>query len=127
MITCITCRDAVMRARLLFNCSPIPVLSKVFDCGGCKLYSVKLSTPYDWSTLQTSSQALHFHMMPHHAFYAYHISFVLLWYFCIWSYLKLNSKFVHQCVCSPVKWVTISQCKGDLARTTLMDKIPLKL
>ena len=37
------------------------------------------------------------------------------------------SKFVQHCVCSPVKWVTISQCKGDLARTTLMDKIPLKL
>ena len=37
------------------------------------------------------------------------------------------SKFVQHCVCSPVKWVTISQCRGDLARTTLMDKIPLKL
>ena len=122
MITCITCRDAVMAARLLFNCSPI--LSKVFDWG-----AVKLSTPCDWSTLKTSSQTLHFHMMPHHAFYSYISHFICT--FVVLLYLVISeaqySKFVHQCVCSPVKWVTISQCKGDLARTTLMDKIPLKL
>ena len=91
--------------------------------------AVKLSTPCDWSTLQTSSQTLHFYMMlalPCVLLISLFIcTFVALLYLVISD--AQYSKFVHQCVCSPVKWVTISQCKGDLARTTLMDKIPLKL
>ena len=87
--------------------------------------AVKLSTPCDWSTFQTSSQTLHFYMMLASLITHFIFTFVVLLYLVISD--AQYSKFVHQCVCSPVKWVTISQCKGDLARTTLMDKIPLKL
>ena len=121
MITCITCRDPVMAARFLFNCSPI--LSKVFDWAGCK---VEYTLWLEYITDQLSGSWLLYDAPPcvlriSHFF----CTFVVLLYLVISD--AQYSKFVHQCVCSPVKWVTISQCKGDLARTTLMDKIPLKL
>ena len=90
--------------------------------------AVKLSTPceLEYITDQLSGSWLLYDAPPCVLRISHFIcTFVVLLYLVI-SFAQY-SKFVQQCVCSPVKWVTISQCKGDLARTTLMDKIPLKL